>query len=80
MTYEIQMTTGLTWSETNEFFKKELPMVNVWFSHTNGPALHIALTLIGFETDRSMNQKWVECFYPKLTRIFGSCSVIEVGE
>lgn len=77
--FAIKMSTGFTWSEVETFFKKVLPDVSVKFSHTNGPATYIEVSINGFENNREMTQNWVNIFYPKLTNYFGSAEVVELN-
>jgi hypothetical protein len=66
---KVKMTTGWTWAEAQEFFKKNFNIA-LQFEGTNGPA-----TLVYFETSDELAKGFKQHVYPALTRWVGRCEV-----
>ena len=76
--YAIQVSTTYTFSEISQVFEEKLPFTEVKFSHTNGPATNVLVSIKGKEDNRELAVTLQGLLEKTLYKYAGSFALVEI--
>lgn len=76
--YAIQVSTVYTFNTVKQAFEEKLPFTSVKFSHTNGPATNVLVSIKGKEHSRELALTLQDLLEKTLYKYAGTFALVEI--